>query len=262
MDTKRVDQPTVLYIDPPWAYNNRSMNRITKFGGGAMAHYPVMDEKGLIGLGEDISNIAGNNVIMYCWTTGPWIIDSGIIIRKWGFKYATVGFVWNKLNPKALTPVTCPGNHTSSSCEYVLVAVKQPISKQHKPAVFPVPQYKELPRMEHSRKPDWFRQQLEIMYPDHRKIEMFAREQVREWEVHGNETDKFNHDDPTKVVFCDGPVSTLGDLEKRIGAVHRIAGNTAMVSYLMPDGSKWSIPNCIFNDKEYLNKWLDEVYPL
>ena len=31
----------IIYADPPWKYNTRN-NTKTKFGGGAMGHYPVL----------------------------------------------------------------------------------------------------------------------------------------------------------------------------------------------------------------------------
>jgi len=44
-------------------------------------------------------------------------------------------------------------------------------------------------RREHSRKPDEIYQYLNKMYPEHSKLELFARRKVDGWDVFGNQVD-------------------------------------------------------------------------
>ena len=47
----------------------------------------------------------------------------------------------------------------------------------------------EASRTEHSEKPEIVYELIEAMYPDYRKIEMFARKQRPGWESWGDEVD-------------------------------------------------------------------------
>lgn len=45
---------------------------------------------------------------------------------------------------------------------------------------------------EHSRKPEYVQDMIELMYPNTKKIELFARRSREGWDVWGNETTKFD----------------------------------------------------------------------
>jgi N6-adenosine-specific RNA methylase IME4 len=183
--------PTVLYIDPPWFYNERSQPD-TKFCLGVHGHYPVMTDQELIDFKPCIDHVASSNTVMFLWGTGARNDFAAELIKAWDFNYSTVAFIWNKLNPKALTPTRCPGYFTSSSCEFLHVGTRVQDGNVHKPVRKMIPQLWSFPRREHSRKPDQFREIIEVMYPYHLWIEMFARSTAPGWQVYGNEVEKFN----------------------------------------------------------------------
>ena len=55
-----------------------------------------------------------------------------------------------------------------------------------------VRQLVEAERREHSRKPDEVRERLLTMFPDCRRIELFARDTSPGWDAWGNEVGKFD----------------------------------------------------------------------
>src|SRR5258705_7343164 len=101
-----------ILSDPPWHYNSRKAGaeRLdkTKFGGGAEKHYPLMRDDEIAALRPLLDAWAAPSCALFLWTTCP-RLDSGIdILKAWGFRYATVAFVWIK-RAKAGTLIYNPG---------------------------------------------------------------------------------------------------------------------------------------------------------
>ena len=110
----------IIYADPPWSYNARS-NTSTKFGGGAMGHYPTMSLQNIKDL--PIQNICEENCVLFLWVTFPKLQEGLDVIKAWGFTYKTLGFSWHKLN-KDNSLFFGVGSYTKSNCEVCLFATK------------------------------------------------------------------------------------------------------------------------------------------
>lgn len=180
----------LIYIDPPVFYNERNTNNKTKFGGGAEKHYPLMKDQELLGFKSFIDQISEDNCIMFMWTTPPRLDFSLELLKHWNFKYKTKAFCWEKIN-KDGTPRINPGNYTSSNSEDCYIAIKGKNNGRFKPHKKMICQIIREPIREHSRKPDIVRKNIELMYPNLKKIEVFAREKFEGWDSWGNEI-KFN----------------------------------------------------------------------
>lgn len=173
----------ILYVDPPWRYAARN-NTSTKFGGGAMAHYPTMSTDELIELGAAAGSLAADNSLIFMWATGPKIPDALRVMNSWGFKFATVGFVWIKMT-KLWKVFAGPGNYTGANAEFVLVGRRGSMLQIAKRLV---PSVVMSLRERHSQKPEEVAARIDLMYPDARKLEMFARRSDRQgWAFHGYE---------------------------------------------------------------------------
>jgi len=90
----------VIYADPPWQYNDRRTSD-TRFSGGAMAHYDVMDINALCQI--DVNAIADDNALLFLWCTWPIMLDPKLmgvhrVCEAWGFVPSTVFKVWTKTN--------------------------------------------------------------------------------------------------------------------------------------------------------------------
>lgn len=170
----------VIYCDPPWAYAQRCTT--DSFKGGVRRHYPVMQTDEICAL--KVGEIAARSSMLFMWATYPCLPDALRVIQAWGFQYSTVAFTWVKLNPVDNGVFFGVGYYTKSNAEICLLARR---GKSIKPVVDTVSQIIISPRMEHSRKPDEARRRIEQMYPNHSRVELFARRQVSGWDAWGNE---------------------------------------------------------------------------
>jgi len=171
----------VIYADPPWWYADRKPG--TKFGGGASGHYPLIPDDEMLGLGQWIKTLAADNCAMFVWATGARLDFAIKVIEKWGFRYATVAFTWIKSN-KDGSIFSGIGNYTASNAEFCLLGIKGSML----PEGNLVPSVIVEPRRRHSEKPSEVRERIETMYPNTRRVELFARQQnIPGWDVWGNE---------------------------------------------------------------------------
>lgn len=172
----------IIYADPPWQYNARK-NKNTKFGGGAMGHYPTMTQKQLELL--PIRHIADNNCAIFLWTTFPKLTDALLLLNVWGFDYKTVAFNWVKTNKNNNKPFFGIGYYTKSNSEICLLGIKgkmKPISNKVSSIIISQ-------REEHSKKPKEARNRIVQLFGDLPRIELFARQKTLGWDVWGNEVE-------------------------------------------------------------------------
>ena len=169
----------IIVVDPPWEY--KASDCIAKkscLSGEHQEHYKYMTLEELHKL--PINNITDKNCLLFMWTTNPKLNEAIPLGEKWGFKYSTVAFVWDKqrLNP---------GYYTMSQVELCLVFRKGNIPKPR--GTRNVRQFLSEMRREHSRKPDTIRNRITEMFPTQDKVELFAREKTDGWDAWGNDVE-------------------------------------------------------------------------
>jgi len=166
------DKYDVIYADPPWKYDDKLIDGY----GAAEHHYPPMSIEELCDL--PIENISDKNAVLFMWVTSPFADECWDVIQAWGFEYKAM-FVWDKVRHNY-------GHYNSVRHELLLICTKGsylPQGKQLHDSVISIERSNE-----HSRKPEEFRQLIEQMYPQGRKIELFARGELPEgWKAWGNE---------------------------------------------------------------------------
>lgn len=171
----------IIYADPAWDYGN-TKNLNGNFWGMADKHYQVMKFKDIESL--PIKNIANENCYLFLWTTSPFLEKSFKIIRAWGFKYCTVGFVWIKMKNDMSKPREDGlGKYTQSNAEYCLIARRGKYWRNSKC----VKQVIMTQKFEHSKKPDDIRNRIVELCGDLPRVELFARQSVNGWDCWGNE---------------------------------------------------------------------------
>jgi N6-adenosine-specific RNA methylase IME4 len=172
--TDSVEMPTgkyqVIYADPPWMYGNSMPEYFTEQAN----HYPLMRLEEICGM--PIKDIADKNAVLFLWVTSPILEESFEVIKAWGFKYKT-SFIWDKVKHNM-------GHYSSVRHEILLLCIRGSYPKESKNLRDSV--YTE-ERTKHSKKPDYFYQLIDEMYPTGKKIELFARKKTEGWEVFGNE---------------------------------------------------------------------------
>ena len=165
----------VIYADPPWQYRNLQYNA-TRRTSGSIKHYSTVALADLKKL--EVSKISARDSLLYLWASGP-ILDEAIELGKaWGFSWATVAFVWDKMRPVV-------GHYTMSQCELCLLFKRGKIPCPR--GVLNVRQLVREKRRIHSQKPDEVRLRIDAMFPSAKKIELFARANTNGWVSWGNE---------------------------------------------------------------------------
>lgn len=166
----------IIYADPPWTYERRMKGKKRDWIQGAHTHYPTLSQEELAAL--PVESLADKDCLLFLWVVSPLLDGCLEVGRAWGFKYVTVGFVWDKMRPLA-------GSYTMSQCEMCLIfkrgAIPKPRDSRNQRQL--VTEKSE----RHSKKPDAVRERIELMFPLQRKIELFAREKHADWTPWGLE---------------------------------------------------------------------------
>jgi N6-adenosine-specific RNA methylase IME4 len=178
-----------IYVDPPWSYGkwgkNSGRGSRGDFSGRKDVEYNLPYKSMTIAEIQmlPIYTLADKNCELYTWTTQkylPFIFD---VIRSWSkdFSYCQM-LTWCKA-PRGLGQggVYCP------TTEFLVLARKglMPTGISRIDSTW---WNIKRPHNSHSTKPDFFRQLIEnvTLAP---RIELFAREKVRDWDVWGNEVE-------------------------------------------------------------------------
>ena len=161
----------IIYVDPPWDYRGQLQHagEGSQDTGGAIRHYPTVTLDDLKSL--NVSGICAQDCLLFMWATNPHLDQAIDLGKAWGFAWATVAFVWDKVRVN-------PGFYTMSQCELCLVFKRGKIPSPR--GARNVRQLVTAKRGVHSQKPDEVRLRIERMFPLLRKIELFARETNRQ----------------------------------------------------------------------------------
>lgn len=158
----------IIYADPPWRYDfSKSDSRKIE------NQYETMSLDEICALQIPVDN----NAVLYLWATAPKLLEALKVMESWGFKYKTHA-VWDKC--RIGMGYWFRGQH-----ELLLVGVKgkwsPPEPKKRIPSIY------QEDRNGHSSKPEAIRSFIQHWFPQHDKIELFAREKTQGWDCWGNE---------------------------------------------------------------------------
>ena len=166
----------IIYADPPWDYNKKLQYDTSKslYISTASFKYPTIKTAEMIKM--SIEKITGNDCLLFMWTTNPHLSQAIELGKSWGFEYRTVAFVWDKMNHN-------PGKYTLSNCELCLLfkhgRIPNPRGARN------VKQLVQCPRKGHSEKPIEVMKGIEKMFPNQKRIELFAKKKMKGWSAWG-----------------------------------------------------------------------------
>ena len=162
----------IIYADPPWDYKGQLQHAGpgSQDTGGAVRHYSTVTSSDLKRL--DIQRIAAKDCLLFMWSTNPHLDQAIDLGKSWGFAWATVAFVWDKIRVN-------PGFYTLSQCELCLVFKRGKIPRPR--GARNVRQLVQFKRGPHSTKPAEVRKRIDDMFPDQKRIELFARSLTKGW---------------------------------------------------------------------------------
>lgn len=177
-ETKKKFQ--IIYADPPWDYKGQQQHtgKNGPASGGSALHYGTLKLRELKTL--NVSEVADKDCLLFLWATSPHLDQAIELMKTWGFQWATVGFVWDKKRVN-------PGFYTMSQCELCLIGKRGKIPSPR--GARNIRQVVQEIRGKHSKKPEEVRRRIELMFPDQKKLELFARDKVEGWDCWGDEVD-------------------------------------------------------------------------
>ncbi len=168
----------IIYADPPWSYPKTGGLKNSR--GMAKQFYPTLSIQEICAL--PIQAIADNNCVLLLWTTWTHLPRALEVIYAWGFIYHGLGFEWIKKTNTG-KDFFGMGYYTRANSEPCLMAFRGKI----KPLCHNIRQIVESEKEKHSKKPDKVRKNIELLFGNLSRIELFAREKTEGWDVWGNE---------------------------------------------------------------------------
>lgn len=169
----------IIYVDPPWSFSNKNTGGSMK--SGADAHYTTMSISDLKNM--DIQSICDKDCILFMWWVSSQPQEALDLVKSWGFKIKNMnGFVWVK-RTKLWKLFFGMGFWTRAGSESCLIAVKgkiKPVNKSVRAVV-------EAINEKHSKKPDLFADKIVELMGDLPRLEIFARDKKKGWDIFGNE---------------------------------------------------------------------------
>jgi len=174
----------IIYADPPWSFRNYGYEDAVR---GCRKEYPTMSVDELCAM--PVSEMADNDCILFLWACWPLLPEAFKVIKAWGFTYKTLGFNWVKRNKSDAGFFFGMGNFTRSNSEPCLLAIKGSpkrlnagISQLH---FEPETVLENIAH--HSKKPDSIRDKIVELMGELPRIELFARNKTKGWDVWGND---------------------------------------------------------------------------
>ena len=171
----------IIYADPPW-----KMRYAIGLKDGFHVRdmpYPQMTVEAIKQL--PIKEICDENAILFLWCIDAYIPNIKEIMESWGFKYITVGFVWNKISATGGVNAIV-SQYTRKSCEMCYIGRK---GKMLVIKPCGTDQYIGEQKRKHSQKPDDIKNRIVKLCGDLPRIELFARQKTEGWDVWGNEVE-------------------------------------------------------------------------
>ena len=176
----------IIYADPPWQFKYQSKKRTDGTSDDLnirdpQKEYPCMTIDDIYNM--PVNEIADDNSILFLWVTYPLLKEGIKTMEEWGFTYKTCGFSWIKKNKKTDSLFWGLGYWTRANNEICLLGTKGKPKRVSK-GVHQVVMSK---IQKHSQKPDIVKDRIVELCGDVPRIELFARQRTKGWDVWGNE---------------------------------------------------------------------------
>ena len=172
----------IIYVDPPWKYGSKQYQDGGREFDKLERQYETMTISEIKNI--PIKKITEDDCACFMWVTDSHLKDGIEVLESWGFKYTTIAFNWIKKTNKGNTCVNF-APWTLKSSEICLLGIKGSMGKYKKSNK--IRQLIEAERLKHSQKPNEARKRIIELFGDIPRIELFAREKTKGWDVWGNE---------------------------------------------------------------------------
>lgn len=177
-DTKQVYD--VIYSDPPWA-QKKGNKRKCRPNQEKELDYNTMSMEDIKRVHEQVSNLTNEKHNIFMWTIEKFLEPTKQMMKELGYEMHCC-FVWDKENGVA------PAFTVRFTHEYLLWFYKK--GSMLMPDKEVRGKFTTILREAstgHSKKPEYAYRMIEAMFPESRKLEMFARSTRDGWDAWGNQ---------------------------------------------------------------------------
>lgn len=150
------------YADPAWPQEAWSDST----GQDKGLKYPPMSIEDIKALCAGDKSPFTRDAVLHLWVTTNRLADGLAVLEAWGFSYVT-NMVWDKQHIGM-------GRWVRDRHEILLIGKRGTVSLAPMEGTQPESVHAEA-KSEHSRKPVWFAEQIDRLWPDLRKLELFQR---------------------------------------------------------------------------------------
>lgn len=172
----------IIYADPPWNIRKGGKKNVRPNSSGCVLDYPTMNLQDIeqVLFNATLLTEYGNN--LFLWTIDKYLIEAQRLAEHIGYKLH-VRMVWNKVTGIPSSFDIRFGH------EYLLWFYRGkllPVAKKERGKIHSV--FTEQVKR-HSQKPEIAYKIIERLYPQTKKLELFARKKRDGWDVWGNEVE-------------------------------------------------------------------------
>lgn len=170
----------LIYADPPWKQSKGGKKSVRENSSGKPLDYPTcsLDEiKEHLRLATESTT---ENSILFLWTIDKYLFEAQQIAESLGYKLHA-RMIWDKITG---IPVAFTVRYGHEYLLYMYKGKLTPVAKDERGKIHTV--FRERVT-KHSKKPDIAYEIIERLYPDLKKLEMYARETRDGWDSFGNE---------------------------------------------------------------------------
>lgn len=170
----------LIVTDPPWQQAKGGKKNVRPQSSGTELDYPVCSLEDIKEHLRQASSICGDNSILFLWTIDKYLFEAQKMAEELGYKLHA-RMVWNKVTgiPAAFT--------VRYGHEYLLYMYRgkfTPVATEARGKIHTV--FEERVKR-HSQKPDISYEIISQLYPNARKLEMYARTERVGFDCWGNE---------------------------------------------------------------------------
>lgn len=172
----------VILADPPWNQNKGGAKKVRPNSSGKGLDYPVCSLGEIKDHLQQAVSISKEDSVLFLWTIDKYLFESQIMAACLGYKLHA-RMIWNKVTgiPAAFT--------IRFGHEYLLYMYRGkliPVAKEERGKIHSV--FTEQVKR-HSQKPEVSYEIIERLYPDCKRLEMYARRERQGWDAWGNEVE-------------------------------------------------------------------------
>lgn len=173
----------LILADPPWQQSRGGKKNVRKNSSGKALDYQTLSMDDIKLHLEIMTTKTSNNAILFLWTIDKYLYAAQQLAESLGWKLHA-RMIWDKITgPPASFDIRFAHEYLLYMYKGKFISADKKVSGKYA-SVFRDDSHV---KRKHSTKPEISFQIIESLYPDQKKIEMYARSVRKGWDSFGNE---------------------------------------------------------------------------